>query len=178
MKRGGEDREKENKEFQMVVADQRATQKLLKSALNVLKGMYAKKALVQESADGPQPAQVSGKNKKSSAGAGVVGILQQIIYDAKAMEAEAIRSEADAQKAYESFVKNTNESVDKKTRAITNKSATLSKAEGDLVEVTTDTKKDIASLDIMNMARLELHKTCDFVVKNFDVRQTSFDTET
>merc|ERR1719183_2699539 len=29
MKRAGEDREKENKEFQMTVADQRATQKLL-----------------------------------------------------------------------------------------------------------------------------------------------------
>merc|ERR1719434_92258 len=34
MKRAGEDREKENKEFQMTVADQRATQKLLTAALN------------------------------------------------------------------------------------------------------------------------------------------------
>merc|ERR1719254_272354 len=38
MKRAGEDREKENKEFQMTVADQRATQKLLAAALNILKG--------------------------------------------------------------------------------------------------------------------------------------------
>merc|ERR1712086_839700 len=44
MKRAGEDREKENKEFQMTVADQRATQKLLTAALNILKGFYAKKA--------------------------------------------------------------------------------------------------------------------------------------
>merc|ERR1719337_615872 len=36
LKRAGEDREKENKEFQMTVADQRATQKLLTAALNVL----------------------------------------------------------------------------------------------------------------------------------------------
>merc|ERR1719359_2150242 len=43
LKRAGEDREKENKEFQMTVADQRATQKLLTAALNVLKGFYAKK---------------------------------------------------------------------------------------------------------------------------------------
>merc|ERR1719218_467631 len=33
LKRAGEDREKENKEFQMTVADQRATQKLLAQAL-------------------------------------------------------------------------------------------------------------------------------------------------
>merc|ERR1719201_599475 len=43
MKRAGEDREKENKEFQMTVADQRATQKLLTAALNILKGFYDKK---------------------------------------------------------------------------------------------------------------------------------------
>merc|ERR1711935_986202 len=36
MKRAGEDREKENKEFQTTVADQRATQKLLKAAMTVL----------------------------------------------------------------------------------------------------------------------------------------------
>merc|ERR1712079_56180 len=40
MKRAGEDREKENKEFQTTVADQRATQKLLKAALTVLQDFY------------------------------------------------------------------------------------------------------------------------------------------
>merc|ERR1719487_34840 len=44
MKRAGEDREKENKEFRLTVADQRATQKLLTAALNILKGFYEKKA--------------------------------------------------------------------------------------------------------------------------------------
>merc|ERR1712061_855957 len=42
MKRAGEDREKENKEFQTTVADQRATQKLLKAALTVLQDFYKK----------------------------------------------------------------------------------------------------------------------------------------
>merc|ERR1719163_2074981 len=49
MKRGGEDREKANKEFQMTVADQRATQKLLTASLGILKGFYDKAALVQKS---------------------------------------------------------------------------------------------------------------------------------
>merc|ERR1719190_255367 len=58
MKRAGEDREKENKEFQMTVADQRATQKLLKAALGVLQDFYGKKeaALLQEPAGPPPPA--------------------------------------------------------------------------------------------------------------------------
>merc|ERR1719161_1804417 len=42
MKRAGEDREKANKDFQMTVADQRATQKLLTAALGILKGFYEK----------------------------------------------------------------------------------------------------------------------------------------
>merc|ERR1719335_972963 len=53
MKRAGEDREKENKSFQMEIADQRATQKLLQAALGVLKGFYEKAALVQKKAQQP-----------------------------------------------------------------------------------------------------------------------------
>merc|ERR1719463_157067 len=44
LKRAGEDREKQNKEFQSTVADQRETQKLLNAALGVLKEVYSKKA--------------------------------------------------------------------------------------------------------------------------------------
>merc|ERR1719473_2237827 len=47
LKRAGEDREKENTIFQTTIADQRATQKLLTGALNVLKGFY-ETALVQQ----------------------------------------------------------------------------------------------------------------------------------
>merc|ERR1711878_169425 len=47
MKRAGEDREKENKEFQMTVADQRETQRLLTAALSVLQDFYGKAALIQ-----------------------------------------------------------------------------------------------------------------------------------
>merc|ERR1712203_493848 len=58
LKRAGENREKENKEFQMTVADQRETQKLLQAALNVLSEFYGKKeaALLQKQEPvGPPP---------------------------------------------------------------------------------------------------------------------------
>merc|ERR1719355_50230 len=42
LKRAGEDREKQNKEFQATVADQRETQKLLQTALSILRGFYDK----------------------------------------------------------------------------------------------------------------------------------------
>merc|ERR1719460_1797995 len=95
MKRAGEDREKENKEFQMTVADQRASQKLLTAALNILKGFYEKKAAFVQKQEpaGPPPPPGFKEYKKNAAAGGVMGMIQQIINDAKAMEAEAIRAE-------------------------------------------------------------------------------------
>merc|ERR1711871_1700798 len=90
LKRAGEDREKENKEFQMTVADQRATQKLLTAALNILKGFYEKKAkaalLQKQEPAGPPPPPGFEAYKKNAAAPGVMGMIQQIINDAKAME--------------------------------------------------------------------------------------------
>merc|ERR1712032_337211 len=118
MKRAGEDREKQNKEFQQTVADQRASQKLLTAALNILKGFYEKKAafLQKQEPAGPPPPPGFKEYKKNAAAGGVMGMIQQIINDAKAMEAEAIRAEEDAQKAYEDFVKETNASIEAKTK--------------------------------------------------------------
>merc|ERR1719230_2208013 len=113
----------ENKEFQEVVADQRMTQKLLKKALAVLEGFYGKAALLQGTQPaGPPPPPGFKDYKKNSASGGVLGMIQQIINDAKAMEAEAIRSEEDAQKAYEDFVQETNASIDAKNKEIVDKS--------------------------------------------------------
>merc|ERR1712242_173337 len=97
MKRAGEDREKENKEFQTTVADQRATQKLLKAALTVLQDFYGKKAalLQQKQPAGPPPPPGFEEYKKNAASGGVMKMIEEIINDAKAMEAEAIRSEED-----------------------------------------------------------------------------------
>merc|ERR1719276_690073 len=180
MKRAGEDREKENKEFQMTVADQRATQKLLTAALNILKGFYEKKAAalvqVQEPA-GPPPPPGFEAYKKNAAAGGVMGMIQQIINDAKAMEAEVIRSEEDAQKAYEDFVKDTNGSIDAKSKDIVNKSETKAKAEGDRVEAKEDKEAVMLELEQLSNYKAELHSSCDFVMKNFEIRQTARDEE-
>merc|ERR1719161_2521106 len=108
-----------NKEFAVVVADQRATQKLLATALGILKGFYEKAALVQAKAHGesrqlagqaPPPGFKSYEKNKNSGG--VMGMMQGVIDDAKALEAEAIRAEENSQKAYEDFVVDTNNSLE------------------------------------------------------------------
>jgi chromosome segregation ATPase len=180
MKRAGEDREKENKDFQQTVADQRASQKLLQSALGVLKGFYEKKAaLLQKKQEpaGPPPPPGFKEYKKNAAAGGVMGMIQQIINDAKAMEAEAIRAEEDAQKAYEDFVKETNASVESKSKDIANKSEDKAKAEGDLVQANQDKEATLLELEQLSNYNAELHQSCDFIVKNFEIRQTARDEE-
>merc|ERR1719412_2215741 len=181
LKRAGEDREKQNKEFQLTVADQRETQKLLKAALGVLQDFYGKSAapsLVQRQEPvGPPPPPGFEAYKKNAASGGVMSLIQQIIADAKAMEAEAIRSEEDSQKAYEDFVKDTNASIEAKSEDIVNKSDAKAKAETDLVEAQKGKNAVMQELEHLSNYNAELHQSCDFVLNNFDLRQTARDEE-
>jgi len=179
MKRAGEDREKENKDFQQTVADQRASQKLLAAALNILKGFYEKKEsfLQRQEPAGPPPPPGFKEFKKNAGAGGVMGMIQQIINDAKAMEAEAIRAEEDAQKAYEGFVKETNSSVESKNKDIANKSEEKARSEEDLVQANTEKESVLIELEQLSNYNAELHASCDFILKNFEIRQTARDEE-
>jgi len=182
MKRAGEDREKENAEFQTTVADQRATQKLLMQALDVLKGVYDKKAkavLLQQKQEpaGPPPPPGFKKYTKNAAAGGVMGMIQNIINDAKAMEAEAIQGEEDGQKAYEDYVKDTNGSIEEKSKDIINKSEAKAKAEGEKTEKEEEKENVMLNLEQLSNENADLHKSCDFTIKNFDIRQTARDEE-
>jgi len=183
MKRAGEDREKENKDFQMTVADQRATQKLLNAALQILKGFYDKKNttfdkvfLDQQPAGPPPPPGFKDYSKNKQAG-GVQGMIQSIIDDAKAMENEAIVDEENAQKAYEDFVKESNASTEEKQLEATNKKAEKAKADEVLVESTEARDAAIGELETLAEAKAALHQSCDFVMKNFELRQSARDEE-
>merc|ERR1719482_2428669 len=93
MKRAGEDREMENSDFQKTVSDQRATKKILNSALEVLKGVYAKKSFMQirsrqTQPAGPLPPPGFKKYEQSSGAGGVLGMIEQVIADTETLEKE------------------------------------------------------------------------------------------
>merc|ERR1719506_1372022 len=104
-------------------------------------------------------------------------MIKQIIADAKAMEKEAVRSEEDAQKTYEDFVKETNQSIESATKDMTNKSEEKAKAEAEKVEA--EKMKEATLLELEQLANYkgELHSSCDFILKNFEIRQTARDEE-
>merc|ERR1712151_19147 len=107
---------------------------------------------------------------KNAARGGVMQMLEQIISDAKAMEAETIRAEEGAQKAYEDFVKDTNNSIEAKTKDITNKAENKAKAESELVETKEAKEATMLELEQLSNYDAQLHQSCDFVQKNFDLR--------
>merc|ERR1712226_148155 len=155
LKRAGEDREKQDKEFQGTVSDQRETQRLLQAALVHLQDFYGKKEtpaglLQRQEPVGPPPLLGLRPTRRNAASGGVMSLIQQIISDAKAMEAETIRSEEDAQKAYEDFVKETNASIEAKSKDIVNKSELKAKAETDLVE--TKEAKEAVMLELEQLS--------------------------
>merc|ERR1719197_2326138 len=181
MKRAGEDREMENSDFQKTVSDQRATKKILNSALDVLKAVYAKKSFMQirsrQEPAGPPPPPGFKKYEQSSGAGGVRGMLEQVIADTETMEKDAIKAETDAQKGYEAFVKDTNKSIEEKNRDITNKSEEKATAEADK----TAAEEDLLSAQNEQQGNkneaADLHKACDFTLENFEVVQAATEQE-
>jgi len=181
VKKAGEDRELENKEFQQTVQDQRATQKILTEAVTVLKGFYDKSAkgvaLVQKQEPAGPPPPPGFKSYDDSKGRGPIAMIEGIIAEAKTLEAEAIRGEEEAQKAYEDMVKKTNAAMDEATADITNKSAAKGKAEGDKAEAEIELEATVSELELLSNKNNDIHSSCDFLTKNFDIRQSRRDDE-
>merc|ERR1719343_1531867 len=180
LKTAGEQRDEANKEFQLTVADQRETQKLLKAALGVLEEFYGKASasfLQRQEPVGPPPPPGFADYKKHEGSVGVMKMITQIAEDAKAMEAAALKAEEESQAAYVAFVEATNASIDAKEKEIINKEEEKAKTEAELVKQKEILDSIIADLERLSDYNAQLHKSCDFVLKNFDLRQTARDEE-
>jgi hypothetical protein len=183
LKRAGEDREVQNSEFQTTVADQRATQKLLVGALDILKGFYEKMSLVQDKSSskkapaGPPPPPGFKKYSNNASSGGVMGMMQQIIDDAKAMEAEAIKGEEEAQSGYESFVTELNASIKDMQKSITHKTETKASKTAEKAQKEIELEGVHQELAELKSANEDLHADCDYTLKNFDVKQGALEDE-
>merc|ERR1719271_886162 len=185
LQRSAELRVKSNKEFQSAVADQRATQAILKKALDLLGKFYAeqfvhlkaksshKHTRQEPGAAAPPPPPGFSEYKSSEGAGGVMTMIEGIITDAKELEKETIHGEQEAQSGYESFVKESYAAIEAAQRSVTNKmeekaTAETGKtaAEGDKADAD-DTAEDLAK------TKADLHLSCDFVMMNFDAREAA-----
>jgi len=174
LKHAGEDRELANKDYKTIVSDQRATQTLLKQTLDILKAVYAKKMSLVQKQEPPAAFKKHEKNKKSG---GVMGMIQALIDESVTAEKDAIHAEEKAQVAYEEFVKDTNASIEDKSKEIVTKSEEKAKAEENKAIAEESRDKVMLDLEQLHNQNADLHSACDFVLKNFDIRQTARDQE-
>merc|ERR1719375_3105512 len=183
MKKASENREKENKEFQQTVADQRATQDILKKAKARLGEFYDKTAALVQNKQDPVPgaaveAMPAGFGEyKKSGGGGAMALIENVIADSAKVEQDAIHAEQDAQAAYEAFIKDTNEEIKVKQTGIVADDENIAR---DVMQRSNDqtdkrgTISDLLNLESMNGA---IHQSCDFTLDNFETRQEARDGE-
>jgi len=169
LQRASEDRKKENLEFQRVVADQTATAEILNKALDRLATFYDEAAFVQKNKQTPPVPQK--EYKKSSGAGGVMSMIEKLIYDTKEIKAESKKAESEAQAAYEALVADTNESIKDLMAAVTSKSKAKAKAKKDLSLTKDDLADTVKELEELGKTNADLHAECDYVIKNFMIRQ-------
>lgn len=181
MKRRSETREGENADYQTTVQDQRLTQMILQKAIDRMSQVYALMQMHQPGAPhiqtsgthtdpGNGPAKFKDNSAKSSGGKRVIAMLDDVMKDSKTMEDEAIAAEESAQNAYENFMKDSNKMIISTTKMINDMTEAKAKAKADLIMAKTDFKQTMSELEGLNNEAGDLHKSCDYLLKNFDLR--------
>merc|ERR1719353_1556865 len=159
-----------NQEFQQTMADQKATRTVLEKALFRLQKFYADKALLALKKKQAPPVQVT-EYKKHGGAAGVTVMIENLIVETKQLEKEALDGEKEAQAGYETFMTESNALMAAKMEAIVNLGKELAATEEDLIQAETDLQNTIDDMEEIAATVADLHAACDFVLKNFDLRQ-------
>merc|ERR1719162_1373037 len=98
-------------------------------------------------------------------------MIQQIMEDSKALEAEAVAGETEAQASYESFVKDSNAVVQSLSDSVAAKTSARATATSDNEQAKSDLDSTNGELESLALTEEDLHGECDWTIKNFAARQ-------
>lgn len=172
LQRASEDRKVENLEFQKTINDQKATIEVLKKALDKLATFYDSEFVQKSSQGHRQTPPVPQAEYKPNAGAGgVMSMIEKLISEAKGLMADSKKSENEAQVAYETLVQDTNNDVDDLSSEVTAKTKALAKAEKGKLNTQSDLMDTVDELEGLHKYEADVHAECDYILKNFNVRQ-------
>mmetsp|Transcript_23572 Transcript_23572/g.42580 ORF Transcript_23572/g.42580 Transcript_23572/m.42580 type:complete len:677 (-) Transcript_23572:80-2110(-) len=187
MQLAGENRMKENKEYQALVAEQKEMQAVLKKAQTVLKSFYNAPSFVQVNTHGgvqqddPEIALGAPEGFKayehSSGSSGVIELLGVIASDSAQLEKEAAAAEQETQSDYEVFSAKQAASSKATNAQILQISGEKAEFEADLAEAKislTATEEELAQL---KLTKVQLQGNCGFLFTNFELRQTAREEE-
>jgi len=172
-KKASDDRTAEKQEFEKTIADQKETEKLLNQALTALKEVYGSAAvLVQQN-----PPRDFSKYTKSRASGGIIGLIEHIITNAQLMTKEAMRSEQNSLDSFAKFVQTANDAIKVKDDAKVDLISQKAESEKDFTAAKSERKGTSGEIEALEKSEGDLHKQCDFLVKNFEVTQKARDEE-
>lgn len=175
LQRASENRQKENHDFQSTIADQFATQAVLKQAIERLAKYYESAEFVQTRNATSQNAQAPPvpemEYKASAGGNSAISLIEKIIQDAKGLQAEARAGEAKAQAEYEAFVGSTNVAVSTLAKEVIFKTSAKAGASKEKMEMEGDLSDTVGELEGLDKYKGELYSECNYLMKNFDLRQ-------
>eukprot|EP00928_Gymnodinium_smaydae_P070346 TRINITY_DN5419_c0_g1_i1.p1 TRINITY_DN5419_c0_g1~~TRINITY_DN5419_c0_g1_i1.p1 ORF type:complete len:689 (-),score=238.79 TRINITY_DN5419_c0_g1_i1:64-2130(-) len=182
MKRASENREAESADNSRTVSDQRLTQMILQKAIDRMKQVYnflqqqpgaAHIATSGTHTDpGNGPARFT-KYEQNAGGARVLQMLEQVSGDSRKLEEEALAAENDALTAYENFMQDSNKAITQYSESITSMTEARATTKASLSMAKTDLKQTVEELYGLSETLGDLHKSCDFVLKNFEARQAA-----
>jgi len=125
----------------------------------------------QKDAPPPPPATFDAYSKKSEESGGVMALMDMLVADMDKEMQEADVEEKDAQKEYENFTQDAAEKRVMDSSSITEKSGAKADAEALLEKETNErTDKMKEALATVNFIG-NLHKDCDWLLQNFDLRK-------
>merc|ERR1719194_194892 len=105
---------------------------------------------------------------KKQASGGVLGLIEMTIADAERLEKETLAAQ---QTEYEALVKDASAQIAADSESITAKKG--EKATAEVSKTEAEASYEGVTTDLKNLASYadSLHASCDFVLKNFDLRQ-------
>jgi septal ring factor EnvC (AmiA/AmiB activator) len=133
-------------------------------------------AFVQVSAhshdeDRPAPPPKVGGFKKNEASKGVLGMIDMIVQDLKTEVQEAEFEEKQAQEDYEKLMADSAEKRAADAKSISAREGAIAEREQDLQEAKDTSMAKMKELQENQEYTADVHKTCDFLVENYEKRK-------
>jgi len=195
MGRASDNRESENAELTETIEDQRLAQIILAKASTRMKEVYA--FLQADRARGsrrqqPGAAHIATSGTHTDAGNGparftkyaqnaggsrVVDLLESVIADSQKLEDEAMTRSISSQTEYEDFMKSSNAALRQMAKTKAGFEEALATAKEDLVATKADIMETLKVLEGLHEYKGDLHKSCDYITKNFEARQQARQAE-
>lgn len=166
LKKAGENRKQESRVFQVSVADQRGTIKVLEKVSARLQKFYS---FYQHQERKAPP--TGNYEKRSMSAGGVLDLLAHIVSNAQREVSQLEKAEQASQKAYEALVVDAKTSIEAAEDSIEEKKGQQAEAASEKSELAQSLSSKTEAIEALAKSLHARHLECDFVLKHFKIRQ-------